>query len=259
MKRILSGLMAVSLLAGGLLAAPSFDSLLEDYYLSSEQALEDYVEPLTDALAQGASTATFHSAGSKGLLGLDLGIKLQTLSFASGDQTDILDDNGVSAAVLPVLFVNKGLVGGWMIGARGMSYEMNDEVGKLTLLGALVRWEANELFDIPLVMPRVGLQANFNRLMVGDHLTTDALTFDLLVSKQLLMFGPYAGYSFGKATTNLDFTSSNNLPVDLDVDATIGRLTLGMNFTPFPLLRINAEYGMGAYDTYTVGLLFNLF
>ncbi len=259
MKSILFSLMLLPLLSTGLQAATSFDDLLDEVIVNTNAELETYVQPLADALAQGASTATFHSAGSKGLLGLDLGVKLQTLSFGSGDQEGILDQSEANAAVLPVLFVNKGLVAGWMVGVRGMSLKLSDEVGTLTLLGGAVRWEVNELFDIPLVMPRIGLQANYNRLSVGEYLQTDALSFDLLVSKQLLILGPYAGYSYGKATTNLDFTSRSNLPVDMDLDSDISRLTLGLNITPFPLLRINAEYSMGTYDTYTVGLLFDLF
>ena len=37
------------------------------------------------------------------------------------------------------------------------------------------------------------------------------------------------------------------------------RLTAGLNLTPFPLLRLNAEYALTDYPTYTLGVLVNLF
>jgi len=112
-------------------------------------------------------------------------------------------------------------------------------------------------------MPRVGLQANWNRLKLGDALETEATGFDLIVSKSFVILEPYAAFSLGEGNTKVRYTVVDVLLPDVrvseEVDSDVSRLVFGLNVTPFPLLRINAEAALGDYNTYTAGLVLNLF
>jgi len=255
----LAGALTLALCSGA--RAQSFDDLLAG---QAEAQVKAYAQPLGDALSVVASAGAFHSARSKGVAGLDAGVKvvLAPLSGADIPAGTLLDETEASAVGLPMLTVNKGLIKGLQVGARYMSLELSKDVGKLDHLGASLRFEFNELFHVPLPMPRIGLQGDWNRLKVGETVTTTTTGVDLIVSKSFVILEPYAGYSLVKGTTDLDYThevggTSHAVSVALDSDVT--RLTAGLNLTPFPLLRINAEYALTDYPTYTVGLLLNLF
>jgi hypothetical protein len=254
-------------------AAADFDELLEGFAGSTEAEVRTYVQPLADAAALLSSSATFHSGRSKGIAGLDAGLRFVTLPFSGGDRGGILAESvgslgseatAASGLALPVLSLNKGLAKGFQVGGRFMALELSKDVGNLTLLGASLRYELNELFHVPLLMPRIGLQADWSRLSVGDHLETTATAVNLIVSKSFVMLEPYAGYTVGTASTDVAFTTRPEPPIqpqtwDVDLDSDISRLVLGLNFTPFPMLRLNAEVGLAETNSYGVGLLFNLF
>lgn len=249
-------------------ASLDFDGLLEGLSGMTGPQLETYVQPLADAATLLASSTTFHNGRSKGIAGLDVGVRAVVLPFSGGDRTGILSevagDYGAQAAaasglVLPILSVDKGLIKGFQVGGRFMSLETSKDVGPLSLMGASLRFELNELFHVPLLMPRIGLQGDWSRLAVGDHLETTATSIDLIVSKSFLILEPYGGFSIGKATTNVSFEDAVGVNVDQDVDSDLNRLTLGLNLKFFPMLRLNLEAGLGAYNSYGAGLLFELF
>ena len=253
---------ALLALAAGTTRAASFDDLLSGV---AQGAAEAYAQPLADAGTLLAGAGTFHSARSKGIAGLDAGVKLLTVPISSGDPAvgSILDQTEASALGIPVLVANKGLVKGLQVGARFMSLELSKDVGQLDLVGASLRFEVNELFHVPLLMPRIGLQADVTRLAVGESVTTTVTGVDLIVSKSFVIVEPYAGLSLLKGSTDLDYTHTPavgdpvSVSASLDSDAT--RLAAGVNITPFPLLRVNAEYALADYSTITVGVLLNLF
>lgn len=249
--------LAMALCAGA--QAQSFDDLLAG---QAEDQVKAYAQPLGDALSVVASAGAFHGARSKGIAGLDAGLKVVLIPLSGADipAGTLLAETEASAVGLPMLTVNKGLMKGLQVGARYMSLELSQKVGKLDHLGASLRFEVNELFHVPLVMPRIGLQGDWNRLKVGESITTTTTGVDLIVSKSFLILEPYAGFSLVKGTTVLDYeeeVTSTHVSVSLDSDVT--RLAAGLNFTPFPLLRLNAEVALTDYPTYTVGVLVNLF
>jgi len=173
--------------------AVSFDDLLAGFSSTVESEIEAYVQPLADANALLASSGAFHSGRSKGLAGLELGVKATALPFSSGDQSGILADTELKTAGVPMLVLSKGLFKGFQVGARGMLLELSKDLGRFTLFGASLRWEMNELFHIPLLMPRIGLQGNWNSFKLGETLATSGLSFDFVVSKSLVLIEPYAG------------------------------------------------------------------
>lgn len=267
-----------ALALGALLTAPAaavnFDDLLEGFSGSTDAQLEEFLQPLGDAAALLATSGSFHTGRSKGIAGLDAGVRFTLLPFSSGERDGILSEEAGSYAAqataasglgLPMLVVNKGLIKGFQVGARFMALELSKDVGSLGLMGASLRFEFNELFHVPLLMPRIGLQGDWSRLTVGDALETTATTFDLIVSKSFVVLEPYAGYTIGKATTNAAFETQPadafQQPVawDLDVKSDVSRLAVGLNVTPFPMLRLNVEAGLGDYSSYSAGLIFNLF
>lgn len=261
MNRSFACLLALGLTAScGL--AQSFDDILQNSETAAGNARRTFLQPLADASGLLASSGTFFTGKSHGMVGFDIGLRLPTVMLASGDQLGILaeETTPVSALAVPMLVANKGLVKGFQVGARAMKLQLSEDVGDLTLYGASLRWEANEVFHIPIVMPRVALQANWSQVKVGEALTTDGLTFDLIVSKKLAIIEPYGGYSTGTLNSVFEYQNAN-LPgqtITQELDASVGRLSLGMNFTPLPTLRVNAEYGMGDYNSLTFGLILSV-
>jgi len=262
MKRTVMTLGLATCLAVGGARAASFDDLLSGV---AQGDAKTYAQPLADAGTLLAGAGTFHSARSKGIAGLDFGLKLLMVPISSGDPSanSILGETDASALGLPVLVANKGLVKGLQVGARFMSLELSKDVGQLDLVGASLRFEVNELFHVPLLMPRIGIQADYTRLAVGESVTTTVTGLDLIVSKSFVILEPYAGLSLLKGSTDLEYTHTpavgDPVPVSASLDSDATRLAAGINFTPFPLLRVNAEYALADYSTITVGVLLNLF
>lgn len=243
-------------------AATSFDDMLKSV---GNSRAKEYVQPLADVATLLAGGGAYHSARSKGVAGFDLGVKLLLIPVSSGDPATgtILDQTDVSPIGLPMLVANKGLIKGIQVGARYMSLEL--DVGQFSMLGASLRFELNELFHVPLLMPRIGVQGDWNQLKIGESLTNTTTGVDLIVSKSFIFLEPYAGISLLKGSTDLEYTYTSDGEVtltghvntSLDSDAT--RLAAGVNITPFPLLCINAEYALSDYSTMTVGVLLSLF
>jgi len=264
MKHGLTAVLGAALAVGPVRAA-SFDDLLGGFGSTARDQVEDYAQPLGDALAGLTAAGAFHSGRSKGITGLDVGLKLMMAPLGGADipAGSLLDETDVSAVGLPVLTAAKGLVKGFQVGARFSSLELSKDVGKVGLVGASLRFELTEIFHVPLVTPRVAVQADWSRLTVGDAVTTTALGLDLIASKSFVMLEPYAGLSLVKGTTDLEYTSGaaglEGQSVSLSLDSRPVRLAAGLNVTPFPLLRVNAEYALADYPTITVGVLLNLF
>ena len=253
--------LALALTAG----AASFDDLLAGFGSSGAAQVKAYTQPLGDAATALATGGAFHGARSKGIAGFDLGIKVLLLPVSSGDAPagSILasSQTDVSTLGLPMLTASKGLVKGLQVSGRYMGLELSKDVGKLSYMGASLRFELNELFHVPLLMPRIGLQADWNKLEVGESLSTTATSLDLIVSKSFVIIEPYAGLSLAKGTTDISYTSTA-LPgqqVGVSLDSKPLRLAAGVSVTPFPLLRINAEVAKGDFTTATLGVLINLF
>lgn len=264
MIRTLCLCLALAALAPAALAQ-SFDEILRDTEEASGNARRAFLQPLADASGLLASSGTYFTGKSHGLVGFDIGLRIPTVMLASGDQLGILDEDvtPVSALAVPILVANKGLPKGFQVGARAMKLELSKDVGDLTLYGASLRWEANEVFHIPFVMPRMALQANWSQVKVGESLTTDGLTFDLIVSKKLAILEPYGGYSTGTLNSVFEYEfvpveGQPGTPIKEELDASVGRLSLGLNVTPLPTLRVNAEYGMGDFNTLTFGLILSV-
>jgi hypothetical protein len=262
-KLLVAGLLSALTLAPAR-AATSFDDMLMSVGSSRATA---YVQPLADAATLLAGGGAFHGARSKGVAGFDLGVKLLVLPVASGSPAvgTILDQTDVSAVGLPMVVANKGLIKGLQVGARYMSLEFNKDVGQLSMVGASLRFELNELFHVPILMPRIGVQGDWNQLKIGESLTTTATGLDLIVSKSFIFIEPYAGVSLLTGKSDLVYTYTSDGMADVtgrvntSLDSKATRLAAGVNITPFPLLRINAEYAMADYNTMTVGVLLNLF
>lgn len=248
--------------AGSVTTAQSFDDILRDFEGNGAGA---YLQPLADASALLATSGTFTTGKSHGIAGFDVGLRLPLVMLTSGDQLGILaeDVTPVSALGVPMLCANKGLIKGFQVGARLMKLQLSEDVGDLTLYGGSVRWEANEIFHIPFVMPRVALQANYSRLQVGESLTTDGLSMDLIVSKKVAIIEGYAGYTTGTLDSvfEWEFVPVEGQPgttLTEELEAKASRLSLGVNLTPLPALRVNAEYGMGDYNSLTFGLILSV-
>lgn len=246
----------------GTAGAASFDDLLQHAGES-----RSYIQPLADAASQLAGSGAFHGARSKGIAGFDLGVKLVLAPLSTGSipAGSILDETELKTLGLPMLTASKGLIKGLQVSGRYMGLELSKDVGKLGYLGASLRFEMNELFHVPLLMPRIGLQADWNQLKIGDSVTNTTTGLDLIVSKSFVIIEPYGGISLLQGKTDLDYhyTSDGALPVAGDakfsVDSDALRLAAGVTITPFPLLRINAEVAKGDFTTATLGVLINLF
>jgi hypothetical protein len=260
-KLLLAGLLSALTLAPAR-AATNFDDLLQGVGVG----VKTYAQPLGDASTLLAGGGAFHGARSKGVAGFDLGVKVLMLPVASGNPAagTILDQTDVSAVGLPMLVANKGLIKGLQVGARYMSLEFSKDVGQLSMVGASLRFELNELFHVPILMPRIGVQGDWNQLKIGEAVTNTTTGLDLIVSKSFIFIEPYAGVSLLSGTTDLEYTYTPASPappqqISTSLDSKATRLAAGVNITPFPLLRINAEYAMADYNTMTVGVLLNLF
>jgi hypothetical protein len=257
--------MRVSLLVTFLLlfAAGSGRAGIVDELLTLDAAqLELQAPPLVKSFNAFLNQGLYHNGASHGVPGFDVGVKALFLVVPEDKREGLLDLAGVDKLVLPVLHGSVGLMNGFQVSGRFFMADLGEKLGPVTDLGAGLRFEFNEIFNVPLVMPRIGLQYFLNSFSLGDEISTLSHNYDLIVSKKLIFVEPYGGFGFSRTTMKFAYTFEvmgfPGQEISTSFTEQSSHLVLGLNVVPFPLLRLNAAYTLNAdYHLFNLGLLVN--
>ena len=153
-----------------------------------------------------------------------------------------IDDRDVDA-ILPVprIHVQKGLPMNIDIGAMYASVPNSN----IDLWGIEIKWA---ILEGTVATPALCVRGSYSALSGVDDLSLNTMSADILISKGILIFTPYAGASAIRVSGSADDSDA-----DLDdEDDVIYKLLGGVQYSPFPLFVINVEVGLGEINQYGI-------
>ena len=121
-----------------------------------------------------------------GLLGIDVGLEVTSTRMENSRLFELAGAGSQSTLLIPKLHINKGLGGGFDIGA----YISGSPELSATFFGAELRYAA---LDDTLTTPAVGLRASGTIATGLGNLDLKTAALDVVVSKKLALATPYIG------------------------------------------------------------------
>ena len=171
----------ISMAAGlpNLAQASAFESL----DALNQENFEILVENLSAATQYRGVTPT----EPLGIIGFDVGVSL-TATEIDEDIVDLASDGDFDFGqiLIPKFHIHKGLPFGFDIGGLVSAVPETD----ITLLGAELR---KAIFEGSAGTPAVGIRLGYSTVQGLEQLEMDSLSLDISISKDVLLFTPYAG------------------------------------------------------------------
>ncbi|MBU0994626.1 MAG: hypothetical protein KJ737_19190 [Proteobacteria bacterium] len=178
------------------------------------------------------------------ITGFDISLEVVAtdISDSKGYWKTFIDGTDVDTFLpVPRLHVQKGLPMNIDIGAIYASVPDSN----IKLWGIEAKWA---LLEGTVATPALALRGSYSQLSGVDDIDLNTMSADILVSKGLLMFTPYAGASVIRVSG-----SENNPDVDLDDEnELLYKLLGGVQYSPFPLLILNLEVSFGEVMQYGI-------
>jgi hypothetical protein len=225
MKKLLTALLFFVLTAS---------AFADDINLRSSMSQDDFTT-LAKEIGSVISFDPNSPADPLGIVGFDVAVET-TLNFVDSDIWDEAADDGDadSALVMYRVHVQKGLPGKFDIGAM-VSQAANSD---LTVVGAEIKYA---ILEGTLATPALSVRAAYSQLVGNDEIDASNANLGLFISKGILFLKPYAGVM---GSLNYLKENSDNVDLDSETEYTVKGIA-GIQVTPFPFLKINAEAGIG--------------
>ena len=227
----------------------------------AKEEIDEVATPIVEAFGMAVGGGIYNSAKTHGVLGFDIGIRTMMLMIPEGE-SDIYDASEVSFIAMPTVQAGLGLPMDIELMARAISVPFQDE--SLSLYGGGIKKNLSSHLPIPAI-PDIAIIAAYHRFKAGDILTSGHFSLDLAVSKSFLVITPYAGFGIDWTKMDIEYTYVEGsppllpiepveIPVEHTIDTRTTRLTLGLNVTPFPFVKLFADYNIGKFTQITAGL-----
>ena len=274
----------------------SSQSLLQQYIESIEgdNIVASYMQPFATALGTAVNTGLYHTAKIHGIPGFDIGVRAiyipipdEELTFRAptipppitepGGDIDSVDAStifgpakgvnvypaGLDIGGIPfaVLHFSVGLPMGTELNLRYLpSFETNDDIPKIELLGFGLSHSLDQYFPLPIpLLPQLSVGIMYQTFKVGDIIESTHLAYNLRLSKSVPMLTVHVAAQLESSDMDIsykDFLSGEDITLELTGENEI-RYTGGFRFTLFPFIGINADYSVGEYSAINVGLNFS--
>lgn len=221
----------------------------------AEDEIQDTGKPIVEAFGMGVNGGLFHTAKTHHTLGFDVGMRAMMVIIPEG-KSDILDSADVSFFPVPVMQASVGLPFHAEVMLRGFSVKFEDET--ISLFGAGVKKNFKHLIPVP-GFPDVSAVVAYHRFKAGDVITSNHWSFDVIASKGFVIVTPYVGVGVDANSMTFSYTYDDpTLPEEVPIESTIkassARLTLGINLSPIPFVKLFADYNIGKFSEVTAGL-----
>jgi hypothetical protein len=185
-----------------------------------------------------------------GITGFDIGLEAVATDINESEsywRKVVKDSNPDSYLVVPRLHVQKGLPFNIDVGAMYM--EVPDS--NITVWGIEAKYA---VLSGNVALPALSIRGSYSKLDGVEEISLNTQTLDVLISKGILMFTPYAGVS----GTRIQGEEHSDLVTLEKVEKTGFKTLVGVQFSPFPLFNINAEVNFGDVTQYglKIGLRF---
>ena len=181
---------------------------------------------------------------------------------------------GIAFDALPFVMpqVSVGLIKKTEVMLRFMpKVKVNDDIGKAGFIGIGIKHNLDQWLPIPLFPIDISAQYVWQSLTIGDLLKSSHSAFSIMASKKIgigVTITPYIGMGFESSTLDVKYKVENPdgnlmLPADgTEIDFSLDgensfRMTGGVRIG-LPLITLNADYSIGEYNTYSLGLGFSL-
>ncbi len=171
------------------------------------------------------------------ITGFDIGLEMvvSDISDSKGYWKGLVKGTDIDSYIpIPRIHVQKGLPLNIDVGAMVVVVpDSNIQLWGLEAKYAILKGTA--------VTPALAVRTSFSQLQGVDDVDLNTLSLDALISKGFLSLTPYGGVSIVRVSG-----SENSDTVTLeDEDEFIYRIIGGLQFTPFPLFKINLEVSYG--------------
>ena len=246
--------------------------------------VESYMQPFATALGTAINTGLYHTAKIHGLPGFDFGIRAmfipipdEALTYRAPTIIDSVDASTVfgpatAVSVYPpgldiggvpfaVFHFSVGLPMGTELNLRYLpSFETNDDIPKIELLGFGLSHSIDQYFPLPIpLLPQLSAGFMYQTFKVEDLIESTHTAFSLRLSKSVPLLTVYVGAQFESSKMDLTFQAEGiGLPKTEELEGENDiRFTGGFRFTIFPFIGINADYSAGKYNAVNIGLNFS--
>ena len=233
---------------------PSYVHAYSDFTPSDLSAVTgDMVDSLLETIAVGAAERTYQPASNLGILGFDIGVEVTAISLPSEFQNALALASQVSQTQIPGLFplprlnARVGLPFGIDFGATYTGYE-----DIFQSIGLDAKWTFMKVSGLADLATQV--TGNYTKIW---YISTHAYTFDVVMSKNLILLEPYIGAGLVNWNGDLDVPlgGSKGLPTDIAAhdSGTTGHFFVGV---PIKLLLLHLtpqyDYGFSGVSTYGI-------
>jgi hypothetical protein len=238
MNKILKVMSCAALVAGVFAVSAKADSFSDfDNYIGSTRAqAKSLLTPFAMDFGGLIGGADFNSGRALGFPGFDVGLAATVQAKPSSGNT-ILKNSGVDAFGLPMVQASVGLP---LIGAdvalRGMS------VSGLSIIGGGVRYPVFKSSTLTKFIPDIAVSA-FYDVINYDYFKGSHMSLDAVASLDIPIVKPFAGIGIDRTSMEVKGLTGGAAVIN-GVDATISkpRYTLGVKFSPLPLVYIYGAY-----------------
>jgi hypothetical protein len=231
--------------------------------------LDDAIMPLLDLFGFYTGGGLYHSAGTHGLGGFDVGVRVVTMIVSNDQKPDLPFPQSptfkpaqggifrdVTLMPLPLLQVSLGLPGDLEAIGRFFTYPIGEgqDEGNITLIGLGVKYGLLQ----NILLPRVAVVASYHYLNVPssfDFGSANNISAALVVSKSFAIIDFYGGVGYDYTTLKVKLQLPNPIgDVNKEYNKSNFRGNVGFKISPFPLLFIHADYNFGGVKGFNAGL-----
>lgn len=221
-----------------------------------DKQIESIVKLFSSLVGSGfVNTAALHNIG-----GLDVGVRA-VITAIPDEFKDIVPDNvpnvkdplsGTDTVPFPFLHASLGLPGNLEITGKFFTVSVADKPNSnVTLLGGALKYG---LLRGNAGLPAITLLGGYQTVLVpDDYAFGNVSTFSLkgYISKGFVIATLYGGGGIDRTHLKLDIPGFPDLNKDYEV--TYPTFTVGATITPFPFVKVNADYNHGELKNITVG------
>jgi len=221
-----------------------------------DEQIKSIVKLFSSLVGSGfVNTASLHNVA-----GFDVGLR-GVIAAIPDEFKSIVPDNpkvtdplsGTKTVPFPFLHASLGLPANFELMAKFFTVSVADEPNSnLTLLGGGVKYG---LLRGNAGLPAITLLGGYQTLLVPqEYAFGNVSTFSLkgYISKGFLIATVYAGGGIDRTRLKLDIPSFPDLNKAYNVTYPSG--TIGVSITPFPLVKVNADYNFGELKNIAVGV-----
>jgi hypothetical protein len=155
------------------------------------------------------------------------------------------------ATAVPQLSI--GSLMGTMVSVRWFGYDIDEDHGKISMLGLGARHDLSQYFQSLPVDLAAGVY--WQSLELGNPLSVSSLAASLHVSKAMGILTLYGGTGYETSNTELSFTrEGEDDPTVISIDAANSvRFTAGLSLR-LAFLELFADYSLASQNAFTIGL-----